>query len=319
MTHSDDSDDSLTRALDPGFRALAQFERQHPMPPGPVPPAIMRDGYRMMRKAQDKSPPTNLEVRDLEIPGGETPILARLYAPMGAAAATGLLVYFHGGGFVVGDLETHDGHCRRMASLSGHRVLAINYRLAPEHPFPAAHDDAVAVTRWAVDNAAALGADSRRVAVGGDSAGANLAASTALEMMNDAHRRLCFQLLLYPLTFPETETASRRAFDGPVISRAMLAGAAMAFAHRGHPAARRALLDARDFSGAPPAHVVTAGVDPLRDEGRALAGHLARDGVKATHVEYPGLVHEFFLMPDVSTAVLPASKEVAAVLASALA
>lgn len=219
------------------------------MPPGPVPPAIMRDGYRMMRKAQDKSPPTNLEVRDLEIPGGETPILARLYAPMGAAAATGLLVYFHGGGFVVGDLETHDGHCRRMASLSGHRVLAINYRLAPEHPFPAAHDDAVAVTRWAVDNAAALGADSRRVAVGGDSAGANLAASTALEMMNDAHRRLCFQLLLYPLTFPETETASRRAFDGPVISRAMLAGAAMAFAHRGHPAARRALLDARDFSG----------------------------------------------------------------------
>src|SRR6185312_182045 len=111
---------------------------------------------------------------------------------------SGLLVYFHGGGWVIGDLETHDGHCRRMAALAGVKVMAVYYRLAPEHPFPAGHDDALAATTWAFDNAAQLGVDPKRIAVGGDSAGGNLAASVALDLKDDAARRPAFQLLLYP-------------------------------------------------------------------------------------------------------------------------
>jgi acetyl esterase/lipase len=305
--------------LDTAFAAMiAEQEaaaKAQPLPPlDQLPPEMVRAGYRTQRQAQDQNAPRNVETRDLKIRGAAGEIPARLYRPAGVADPSGLLVYFHGGGFVIGDLETHDGHCRRLAALAGCRVLAVDYRLAPEHPFPAGHDDALAATKWAFDNASDLGVDPTRVAVGGDSAGGNLAASVALDLTDDPNRRIAFQLLLYPGIWPEEETASRKALDGPVLTRAALDWFEKLLAAAGHPHAHRAMLGSRDLSGAPPALIVTAGFDPLKDEGRDYAARLNAAGVSARHVEYPTLVHDFYIMHDVSPAVGPAVAETAAAL-----
>jgi len=309
--------------LDADFAAMVEEQaaaaRAQPMPPlDMIPPEMVRAGYRAQRQAQDQNAPRDVETRDLKVAGAAGEIPARLYRPAGAGDPTGLLVYFHGGGFVIGDLETHDGHCRRLAAGSGCRVLAVDYRLAPEHPFPAGHDDALAATRWAFDNAADLGVDPRRIAVGGDSAGGNLAASIALDLRDDPQRRLAFQLLLYPGIWPPTETQSRKDLDGPVLTRAALDWFDKLLAATGHPHVHRAMLGARDLSGAPPALVVTAGFDPLKDEGRDYAERLRAAGVTATHVEYPALVHDFYIMADVSPAVAKAATETAQALKAAL-
>ena len=222
--------------MDRGFRGLLPPFAAGDGPPPPAPSLdMMRLGYQKLRQSQDKAPPQTVYVDDLEVSGGAAPIKSRLYAPSDVASPTGLLVYFHGGGFVVGDLESHDGHCRRLAAFSGHRVLAVGYRLAPEHAYPAAHDDALAATRWAFDQAAALSVDPARIAVGGDFAGANLAVCVAMELASDPIRRPVFQLLLYPLTFPREETPSRQTFDGPVVTRAALGMSEMPYG----PARRR--------------------------------------------------------------------------------
>ena len=182
--------------LDPHFKAMieAAAEQAANAPPlDAVPPAMIRMGYQMQRKASDQNPPQDVTAKDLEVGGAAGPIPARLYTPGGAKTPSGGLIYFHGGGFTIGDLETHDGHCRRLASLAGVRVLAIDYRLAPEHPFPAGHDDALAATKWAFDHAAELGIDPARIAVGGDSAGGNLAASVAIDLKDDVHASLEIQ------------------------------------------------------------------------------------------------------------------------------
>lgn len=307
-------------AMDPAFAALfaaqaAAAQGQPRPPPGALPAALVRAGYRQQRAALDPPPALAVTARDLKVPGADGPLDARLYSPQGDGV-TGLLVYFHGGGFVLGDLETHDSHCRRLAATSGHRVLAVDYRLAPEHPFPAAHDDALAVTRWAFDACGELNADPRRLGVGGDSAGANLAASVALDLVDDPIRRLALQLLLYPVTWPGRDTASRQALDGPVLSRAALTWFRSALAADGHVDAHRALIAGRDVEGAPRTLVVTAGFDPLKDEGRAFAEHLLECGVSVEHVEYPSLVHDFYVMAGVSPAVCAAVCETGAWLAA---
>ena len=309
--------------LDPLFKAM--FDAQAaaaagtpPPPVGSIPPAMVRAGYRAQRTSQNlKSAPASVETRDLEVGGADGPIPARLYTP--AEAPSGLVVYFHGGGFVIGDLDTHDGHCRRLAHYSGQRVMAVDYRLAPEHPFPAGHDDALAATRWAFDHAAALGADPARIGVGGDSAGGNLAASVALDLRGDVARRLKLQLLLYPALWPETETRSRRDRDGPVLSKAAMAFFERSLAFAGHAQAHRAApARAADLAGLPPAYVVTAGFDPLEDEGRDYAVALAAAGVAAEDINYPSLVHDFFIMGDVSPAVTEAAKAAGAAIRAAL-
>jgi acetyl esterase len=311
-------------AIDAEFAAMieqqAEAARARLLPPlDHLPPDMVRAGYRAQRQAQDQNAPKDVETHDLKVGGAAGEIPARLYRPAGLGDPSGLLVYFHGGGFVIGDLETHDGHCRRLAAGAACRVLAVDYRLAPEHPFPAGHDDALSAARWAFDHAADLGADPRRIAVGGDSAGGNLAASVALDLKDDPDRRLAFQLLLYPGIWPEEETASRKALDGPVLTREVLAWFDKLLAAVGHPHAHRAMLGARDLAGAPPALVVTAGFDPLKDEGRDYAQRLTAAGVPAKHVEYPSLVHDFYVMADVSPAVAQAAKETAAALKAALA
>ncbi|HEX5377684.1 MAG TPA: alpha/beta hydrolase, partial [Phenylobacterium sp.] len=284
-----------------------------------IPPEMIRAGYRMQRQAQNQGAPKDVAVRDLQVDGAAGKIGARLYTPAGAPATTPGLVYFHGGGFAIGDLETHDGHCRRLASHSGFRVLAVDYRLAPEHPFPAGHDDALAATRWAFDHASEIGFDPKKIAVGGCSAGGNLAASVSIDLKDDPAHRPSFQMLLYPGIWPEQETASRKRLDGPILTKAAIAWFDKCLAAVGHPQAHRAMLGSADVAGAPPAVVVTAGYDPLQDEGRDFAARLNAAGVKAQHIHYPAMVHDFFIMGDVSPAVDAAAKEVSDAMRAAMA
>ncbi|HEY8616643.1 alpha/beta hydrolase [Phenylobacterium sp.] len=303
--------------IDPDFRlfleAQAEALKASPMPPlDQVPPEMLRAGYRMQRQGQDQNAPRELDVRDFALPGPHGDIPVRLYEPHGLARPSGLLVYFHGGGWTIGDLETHDGHCRRMAAWGGCRVMAVDYRLAPENPFPKGHDDALAAVRWAFDHAAEIGADPARIAVGGDSAGGNLAASVALDLKADPQRKIAFQLLLYPATTSEWKTESRKTLDGPTLTFEVMRWFEKNLAFPGHPQAHRlSPLDAEDVSGVAPALVVTAGYDCLKDEGFAYAERLKAAGVEARHVEYPALPHDFYIMADISPAVAVAARETA--------
>jgi acetyl esterase len=247
-------------------------------------------------------------VESLELPGPAGPLAGRLYVPHDAAAPGPLLVYFHGGGWVIGDLETHDGPCRFLAANSAVRVLAIDYRLAPEHPFPAAAEDADAAYTWVTANAAELGADPARIAVGGDSAGANLAAVAAL-LARDADRPMpAMQLLIYPVTVADEEPPSRRTFgDGFLLTRPDMDffedNYLPAGADRGDP--RVSLLRAADFSGLPPTYLAVAGFDPLRDEGVAFGRRLEEAGVPVSLRLHPGLVHTFANL----TAICPSARQ----------
>lgn len=250
------------------------------------------------------------EVVDLTIPGpgGELPL--RLYRPA-AAGPLPVLLYFFGGGWVLGTIDTADGVARSLANSCGALVAVIGYRLAPEHPFPAAIDDCYAATRWVAARAAQIGADPARLAVGGDSAGGNLAAAVALRARDGAGNTgagnggagdgpaLAGQLLVYPNTDQLADDQSMRAFDDP-------------FLFNRHSVAwyrRHYLTDPRDASsplasplraqslaGLPPALVITAEYDPLRDQGEAYARRLADDGVQAELCRYPGMAHGFFTM-----------------------
>jgi len=309
--------------LDPNFKAMleAQAAEAAEMPPlESLPPAMIRLGYRAQRTSQnEKTSPANVAARGLAIEGAAGPIAGRLYTPEDATTPGPCLVYFHGGGFVIGDLETHDAHCRRLAAGSNARILAVDYRLAPEWPFPASHDDALAATRWAFDHAAEIGVDRGRIGVGGDSAGGNLAASVAIDLRGDARRKLRFQLLLYPALWPSKETASRRERDGPVLTKAAIRFFEVALAADDHPQrVRSAPAQSPDLSGLPPAFVVTAGFDPLEHEGRDYAAALQAAGVEAEHVGYPTLVHDFYIMGDVSPAVVAAAQEAADAIKAAL-
>lgn len=310
--------------IDPDFQLMLETQAKaladQPLPPlSALPPDVVRAGYVTQRQAQDANAPKNVIAADLTIPGPAGPIPVRLYTPPDEVTPAPALIYFHGGGFVIGNLDTHDGHCRRLAAYAGICVLAVDYRLAPEHPFPAAHDDALAATKWAFDNAAQVGFDPARLAVGGDSAGGNLAASVALDLRGNPARKLKFQLLLYPWIWPVEHTKTRTSRDGPLLTLEAMDWFEKHLAARGHPDQRRAILGhAGDVAGAPPALVVTAGQDMLEDEGRDYAVRLRSAGVAAEHLHYPSLVHDFYIMADVSPAVDKAARETAAKLKAAL-
>ncbi|MEJ7796475.1 MAG: alpha/beta hydrolase [Nocardioides sp.] len=238
--------------------------------------------------------------------GGDQPIGAvrdlpvgdrngRLYVPTGATSPGPLLVFFHGGGFIYGDLDTHDPACRFLAEHSGVRVLSVDYRLAPEHTFPTAHDDCVASYRWVVEHAESLGADPARLAVGGDSAGGALAATTALAAAREG-LPMAFQLLIYPMTDMRGGSDSRTAFN----RRLILTQGFMDLAQESYlnseadvtdPRASALLNDVPD--GLAQAYVVTAGFDPLRDEGEAYARTLADAGVQIELRRFPEHLHGF--------------------------
>jgi len=237
-----------------------------------------------------------VENRTVPGPAGQIPV--RIYTPVGTAPFP-VLVYFHGGGWVIGNLDTHDGICRSLANRVGCLVVSVDYRLAPEHPFPAAPEDCYAATRWLAEHAGSLGGDKGRIAVGGDSAGGNLAAVVALMARDRGGPKLAFQLLVYPATDTDFETRSyRENSEGYFLTRADMVWFWNHYAPRDED--RRnpyaAPLRAASLRGLPPALVITAEFDPLCDDGNAYAARLREDGVPVRLSQQDGLIHGFFQM-----------------------
>ena len=282
-------------------------------------PTAARAAYRTMNAMMGKGEAVeSIEDRVIPGPGGDLPV--RIYRP--AADARGAFVYYHGGGFVLGDLETHDRENRRIANRSGVVVVSVDYRLAPEHPFPAATDDAWAALAWVIANAADLGVDPKRVAIGGDSAGGSLAAVTALRAKEEG-LEVALQVLIYPAVDiadgVNERYPSRTRNDGLVLSRQVNDWFIEAYAGGGSlPQDKRLTPIREDLSGLAPALVITAEFDPLRDEGRAYAARLTAAGVKTTLTEYPGQIHGFFNLAPAIPAGWDAVEEVAAALRSHL-
>ena len=274
--------------------------------------------------AASAGPPIPMaELVEFELPGEGAPLRARLYVPHGAPPPPRpMLVYYHGGGWMVGDLETHDGACRFLAAHSGVSVLATTYRLAPEHPYPAAPEDARGSFLWAVALAGELGADPARIAVGGDSAGGNLAAGVCIAMRDAGGPQPAMQLLLYPATEAIDPRPSRAHFaEGFILTqrdidhceRAYLPDKSMGYEQLA------SVLRAPDLSGLPPAYVVTAGFDPLRDEGEEYAARMRDAGVQVALRRHPRLIHTFANLTAVSRSARAAMLEVAGALGMGLA
>lgn len=260
-------------------------------------------------------------VEDRMIPGPAGPIRVRVTAPAGVGPFPGL-VFFHGGGWVVGSIASHDHLCRAVTDAAGLAVVSVDYRLAPEHPFPAAVDDAEAATAWVAANADALGIDPARLAVGGDSAGGNLAAVVARRARDRGGPRLAFQLLIYPITDADLDTPSYlENADGYLLTREAMAWYWDRYAP--DPAARAdpdaSPLRAPSLAGLPPALVITAGFDPLRDEAEAYARRLRDAGVAVRLTRYPGMIHGFLRRHAFFDQGRAALSEVADALRSALA
>lgn len=259
-----------------------------------------------------------IRTRDLEVDGAAGPRPARLYEPEAAAAPGPLLVFFHGGGFALGSLTTADPLCRLVAAQAQLRVLSVSYRLAPEHPYPAGLDDALAAFDWVRKHAAEIGADPHLVAVGGDSAGGNLALVTAHERPGEA----AFALALYPVTDVERTGGSRDTFgSGYGLSADTVASLERFYLPDGVPNndQRGAIVRADDLSAMPPVYLATAGFDPLRDEGEELAERLRRAGVPVTGRRFPGLVHGYAGLTAISAAARDATLDAASALRAGLA
>lgn len=241
-------------------------------------------------------PVTHVEDRTIPGPNGEIPL--RIYRPTDEEALP-VLLYFHGGGWVLGNLDTADSICRSLANQAGCMVVSVDYRLAPEFKFPVPLEDAYAATEWVAAHGSSIGADSKRIAVGGDSAGANLAAVVALMARDRASVLICFQLLVYPVTNYCFDTASYHDnARGYVLTREDMIWFWRHYlrieADGQHPYASPLL--AENLSGLPPAYLITAEYDPLRDEGETFANRLREAGNDVVHQRYAGMVHGFFRM-----------------------
>jgi acetyl esterase len=285
-------------SLHPQVVALLERIARSPLPKYyHVSPFVARRVYRDTRAALAPKPPEVAEVRLLAFPN----YAMRAYRP----AANGrlpALVYFHGGGWTIGDLDTHDVVCRQLAVGAHCAVFSVDYRLGPEHPFPAAVEDCVAATRHVYHQAAQLGVDPRRIAVGGDSAGGNLAAVVALHARDAGGPPLAFQLLVYPATDQRLDTASHRKHaQGYLLEREGIEFFRRCYLPdpKTYTDWRASPLLASRHAGLPPALIVTAGYDPLLDEGKAYAERLRAAGVEVAYREYADMVHGFLLLGGV--------------------
>lgn len=277
-----------------------------------------RAQMRRLPQLMDPPPPKVLRVDETEFDGPRGMVRLRIYVPPGVHSDAPVLVYFHGGGGVVGDLGTHDVPCRMLCRGADCVVVSVEYALAPETPFPGGYEDCLAAFRWVRDHPDAVGGDGR-VAVGGDSMGGNLAAAVALETRDEPGP--CFQLLIYPLADPSSRTASRRHFArGFLLDHDTIDWFHRTYLRDADPADPRvAVLRAGDHAGVAPAYVSTAGFDPLRDEGRAYADALEAAGVPTTYRCFSDQVHGFVHMTGVVPSAAAAMEEMASALAAGFA
>jgi acetyl esterase len=297
-------------ALDPQAKAVLEAALKSGRPAyHQLEPKDARLLFLETRPLSSPVPPEIGSVRNVTAEGPHGQIPLRVYRPAGVPATTPLpaYIYFHGGGWVIGDLESHDVLCRQLTAASGVSVIAVDYRLAPEHKFPAAVDDAWAATRWVAAHAAALGVDGGKLAVGGDSAGGNLAAVVALLARDAGGPALALQVLIYPVTDLGAEAPSYDDFgDGFSLTReSMRWFRAHYLAGKGDGDDWRASpLRAKSLAGLAPALIVTAGFDPLRDEGAAYAARLRDAGVLVDYVCFGGMIHGFAGMGKVLSSAL---------------
>ncbi len=312
--------------LHPQARALLDLiEKAGLSPTHTLSPADARRVYRERRAYSQPEPPAMAEVRDLAAPGPHGDVPLRLYRPLGSAAGAVLpvLVYYHGGGWVIGDLDTHDTLCRELSNGAGICVIAVDYRMGPERRFPAAVDDCIAATRWVSDNAAALKVDAARLGVGGDSAGGNLAAVVAIAARDAGNPPIRHQLLIYPATDQRRISNSYNANGQGYL----LTKDTMQYFHDHYLVDNQHDLDWRaspllcdNLAKLPPALVITAGYDPLRDEGLQYAAALTAAGNSAVHVCFERQIHGFITMgrvlDDANTAVRLCAAELRRALAA---
>jgi len=288
-------------SLHPSARRVLDLIRDSGRPPfEAMTPAEARVAYAAARQVLQPEPPAVAEWRDLSCPGPGGAVRLRLYRGLGAGAGPQpCLLFLHGGGWVVGDLDSHDQLCRELANRLAAVVVAVDYRLAPEHPFPAAAEDAAAALRFVAGQAGALGIDAARIAVGGDSAGGNLAAALCLMARDGQAPMPMFQILFYPVTDLAAESpAYGRFIEGYVLNAASMRW------FIGHyvpdPAARAdwraSPARAGSLSGLPPAFLMTAGHDPLSDEGVAYARRLEAEGVPVSHLHISDQIHGFLTL-----------------------
>ncbi len=290
-----------------------------------VSPAEAREGISALAQAADAKDVPIGRIDNATWPGPAGALAYRSYTPVDPAGEPlPALVYFHGGGFVIGDLDTHDGLCRLLANASGCRVISVEYRLAPEHKFPAAVEDADAAASWVAEHSRELGIDPDRIAIGGDSAGASLAAVVCQLAKQRGGPRLALQLLLYPATESGVDTPSRVAFaEGYLLEKKSIEWFFQQYVEPGTDPIdpRLSPLLAPDLAGLPPAHIHTAEFDPLVDEGKAYADKLAAAGVKVDYVCHPGMIHHFFCLagaiPYARTAIANAGAAIQQALAPA--
>jgi acetyl esterase len=288
--------------LDPDASAVFQAMKEANRPPyDTLSPAEAREMSRQTRAAVQPDPPEMASVETVQVKAPHGAIPVRIYKPLGLpkTATAPALVFYHGGGWVIGDLESHDVVCRQIATAAAMIVAAVDYRLAPEHKFPAAVDDALAATEWVASHAEKLGIDANRLFVGGDSAGGNLAAVVAIHARDTGGPRIKGQILVYPVTDLAMTTASYRDPEtGVLLTHALMCW------FRDHYLADPAEIDdwrasplrMANLKDLPPAFVLTVGADPLHDEGEEFAARLKQAGVAVTHVDYPGQFHAFITM-----------------------
>jgi acetyl esterase len=302
------------RTMDPKAQIVGEFVKSIRVPGFFPPLPELRQQLRVMVSLMDEPAPALPRIADIKIPGPAGDIPARLYAPTIEKRPLPTVAYFHGGGWVQGDLETHHGLCARLARHAGVLVVAVDYRLAPEHKFPAAVEDCFAAYRWLRTKGRDLGADTAKVAVAGDSAGGNLSAAVSqLAAVNNIAVPTC-QVLIYPAVDFSLETPSHRELaDGHVIPRDRILWYMEQYLKSDADKAdlRASPLRAPSLKGQPPAMIVTAGFDPLRDEGQAYGRRLQEAGIEVVDREYPGQIHAFVSLTKAIPQGMAATLEIA--------
>ncbi len=291
------------------------------MPPlnemSPVDARVAAEGFAAL--GGDGDPVASEETRS--VPGPHGPVPVRIYTPAGDGPLPAL-VYIHGGGWVLGDLQMTDAICRTVANRAGCVVVSVDYRLSPEYKFPIPLDDCYAAFTWVAENAASIGVDPSRIAIGGDSAGGNLSAAITLRARDEDGPAIVFQLLVYPVTNHDFGTGSYEVNrDGYLLTKDMMVWFWDHYLNDASDSDNPLVspLRAKDLEGLPPAFVLTAEFDPLRDEGEAYAARLAEAGVPVSHVRYDGLIHGFWPMLAVIPAATTAADEASAALRTAFA